>query len=150
MVHAPAKVFFGTDDVDGGKAFGASVGKRVKDPVVDQAENGGGRADAEREGQYDDARETGALAKNAQGEAQVLQEIFKQREPSQVAVAFLGLLDTAELEQGLAPGFRRGHASAEIVGDVKIEMCGEFVIEVAVKTLRRTRLRLRSSRERIA
>ena len=43
------------------------------------------------------------------------------------------MLETAEFEEGVSAGFGGGHAGAEIVVDVKLEVGGKLIVEVAVE-----------------
>src|SRR5262245_18638824 len=50
-------------------------------------------------------------------------------------MALFCLLNTTEFEQGIAAGFHGGHAGAEIVRDLQIQMRGEFIVEFTVLRL---------------
>ncbi len=43
------------------------------------------------------------------------------------------MLEAPEFEEGFAAGFRGGHAGAEIVIDVKLEVGAKLIVEVAVE-----------------
>src|SRR5207244_4379358 len=72
--------------------------------------------------QHCNDRESRTLAQYADGVAQVLQYGFKERQPTQVALLFLDLLDSTETEQRLATSFLRRQALAQVVLDHQAEM----------------------------
>jgi len=41
------------------------------------------------------------------------------------------LLEVSEFDQRVATGFRRGHATAQVVRDVQVDMGGQFGVAIA-------------------
>jgi hypothetical protein len=114
---------------DADEILGLGEWQRAKKNVIDETEDGGVGADAERESQGGDEGERGRLAEDAKGIAQVLEKSFEERERALVADAFLGLLEATKLEEGLTTGFVGRKAAADIVVAVELEVGGEFGVE---------------------
>src|SRR6202012_1216547 len=72
--EAPASELVGGIDAEGGEAVGVLVGIGMEKDGVDDAEDGGGGADAEGEGEDCGEGETGGFAELAEGEAGVGEE----------------------------------------------------------------------------
>jgi hypothetical protein len=107
--------------------------KRTKKDVVDEREDGGIGADAESKGQGRDERKGGRFAEGAESVAEIAKESFKERQRTLFADRFLGLLETAQLKEGLAAGFVGREAAAEVVVDVELEVRLEFLAELPVE-----------------
>src|SRR6266404_965966 len=78
---AAGLVLLGIVDLDGDQAAGIRVGKGLHQDVFDDAEDGGGGADAEGEGYRSDYGKGWAFAQVAEGEANVLAERTHQVPP---------------------------------------------------------------------
>jgi hypothetical protein len=57
---------------------------------------------------------------------QILEKGFKKGKASLVAINLFGLFDSSEFDERLTAGFRGGHARAEIVFDVELEVAFQF------------------------
>ena len=68
----------------------------------------------------------------ADGEADVLQEIFDEGEGVALAINLSRRFQAAELQDRLAARFGGSHSGAEVVVDVHLEMAFEFVGEFAL------------------
>ena len=66
---------------------------------------------------------------------QILQQHFQKRQTSEIANPLFGLLDAAELDERFATRFGGGHAGAEIVFDVELEMTLHLGSKVALASL---------------
>ena len=88
--------------------------ERAQEESVDDAEDDDVCADAEGEDEDGDSGEGAILAEGAEGVAQILRESFDHGEAPGVTMNFFGLLRAAELREGAAAGFLRGHAGLEI------------------------------------
>jgi hypothetical protein len=69
---------------------------------------------------------------HAEAEAEVLAERFEPRQRLPLAVSLPGLLDAAELDQGLSACFCRRHACAEILIDVHLKVAFQFGSEFSI------------------
>ena len=125
-------------------AFGVSAGeaneilrlrerKRAKKDAVDEREDGGVGTDAKRESKDRDSGEGGVFAEHARAVAEIAEEGFEEWERALIADGFSGLLWAAEVDEGAAASFLRGHASAEIFFDGESEVRRDFSVEVAVE-----------------
>ena len=128
----PIQVIAGGDSVvmsvdlgpDHDQLVGIGIWQGGEDGAVDDAEYGGAGADTQGKREDSDGGEPRIFAQHAQAEKQFAQQIFQPEDAAAFAAVFLGLLQAAEFEQRVAPGFFGGHAGAEIVGDMHFEMTG--------------------------
>ena len=110
----------------------ARVGQRLQDDGVDDAEDGGVGANAERHRDDDGEGVAGLLAQAAQAVADVLREGFDQARQPGVADVVLDALDAAEeLARGAAGGVRR-RALPHVLGREHVEVELQLRIELAL------------------
>ena len=82
------------------------VGKRIEQDVTDDAVDDGCRANAQRQRRDREEREAGIPAGHAKRLGDVLPQRIDARQAAAIAVAFLGLIETAEFHQRGAPALR--------------------------------------------
>ncbi len=116
----PVEEVRGSDGVDppvkdDGEPVGVSVGKRLQEHRVDDAEDRRRGADAQRERGHRRGREPGVLPQGAKAVAKVAADGSEEGPESRVAHALLDLLDPPDLDRSLAPGFLRGHPRADLL-----------------------------------
>ena len=92
--------------------------QRPEERRVDQAEDGGVRADAEREREDRRRGEAGVLAEYAHRGDQILAECVERRDSVLIAISFLRLRRAAQADQRVAPRLVGRHARAQVVVDV--------------------------------
>ncbi len=117
--------------VEPDEAVGVGEREWAKDDGVDDAEDGGVCADAERESEDGDEGEAGIFAERAKGVAEILGEVVEYR--GDTALVARGLLDQGDVAEFAVSAFggllRRGAAVLEIGGG-HLEMGLEFGVEV--------------------
>ena len=101
----------GVPDADQG--LRVRIRERPDQDAVDHAEDGGVRADAQRQRQDDGSRERGSPSQAAKRMARIAHERFQERESSLVAIALLDGFHAAELQQRLPAGFDRATGQRE-------------------------------------
>ena len=94
-----------------------SVRQRFQQNSVNDAEDGGVGADAESKREDSQGSEARRLAQHAEGEAEILEQRVEERKATALAIDLAGLLDTAEVEERLAPGLLAAHALSEVAFD---------------------------------
>ena len=82
--------------LDGDKALGIGVGKRAQQHAVDDAEDGGVGADAERESEYGDDGESRRFSQHSQRVAKIAEEILEELHAALVAAFLFQLLCAAD------------------------------------------------------
>ena len=87
--------------------------EHAKDDGVDEAEDGGVGADAERESEDGGGGEGWSFAEGAEGVANVLEERFEEGDAASVATFFLGAFEAAEFATGATEGFVARDAVAD-------------------------------------
>jgi len=85
--------------------FGLWIRQPAKQNGIDDAEDRGIRADAERERDHCRHREAGSLAQRAHREAKILDEIFETADAASVAAFFLSKFEAINVAECFAPGF---------------------------------------------
>src|SRR4051812_16875514 len=111
---------------------GVREGKRLEDQGVDDAEDGGGGADAEGDGRDGDGGESLRVAEGAEGEAHVLPEHVDESKTAHIA-SLLGVAgDVAEAAAG-GPRclVRHGTRSGTKVHRVELEVQLHLLAELA-------------------
>ena len=111
---------------------GILVRERLEQDGIDNREDRGVRADAEREHDEHGGGEAGVLAKAAKGVAHVLQGGRDDRNGSPLPVLLCNLLHSPERQDSLPPGLLRGEARALVVVGVHAEMRLDLVRELAI------------------
>src|SRR5690349_1351136 len=131
-VGKPSMGFTGSGAKDGCQTGGILHRAWAQDKGIESSKDGRIHGDAEGQSQNRDAREAWILAKDPKAVTKILQEGFEEREGTAVAVDFLGLLDAAELDEGLAVCFCGIHTGPKVVFDVQLEMAVHFGGEIAI------------------
>ena len=98
---------------------------------VNQAEDGGIGADAERESEHDDDGEAGRKAQDAQTVADVLREALEPDDAPDFAGLFLHAGDIAEFAQGGVMRFFGRHAAVNVVLGFTGEVVADVLVEIA-------------------
>ncbi len=108
------------------------VGDRdgAKHHRVDEREDGGIGADAERDRDDDDGGEDGRFANAAQGEAQILREMIEPRGDPNSARVFHHPGNVAEFAHGGVAGFFGRHSA----GDVVLGFDVDVILDVGFET----------------
>lgn len=114
---------------EGDKLLGVRIWKRTEENGVDDGKEGRVGTEAESENGDGGGGETGIVAKHARGVTEILGEGFKKWEGTLIADAFFGLLEAAELKEGVAARFVMGEACADVVVDVELEVRGKFGVQ---------------------
>src|SRR5262245_28303757 len=115
---------------------GVAKRQRLDQNGSDDGEDGGGRADAERECQHRDKREDGRSPQRTNGVAKVEQRILKERRTELIARALLEALHAAELDVRLPPCLIRRHAGAQVLVRLLLDVKPDFFIETAFERVR--------------
>jgi hypothetical protein len=87
------------------EAIRIAVREGAQEDSVDEAEDGGGGADAEGERYDGEGGESGVLAEHAEAEGEILHERWEEVGGAGGAAGFHGLGERAEFELGAATGF---------------------------------------------
>jgi hypothetical protein len=114
----------------------ARVRQRAKQHGVDDAEDGGVRADAERQRQQDQDRVGRVLAETARRVAQVLPERVDRADPPRVAALVFHLREAAEPAKrgGTRGGWIR--AAPDLLLDLELEMTAQLGIHLLLEPAR--------------
>src|SRR5262245_42548233 len=115
---------------------GVAKRQRLDQDRSDDGEDGGGRADAEREGQHRDQREDGRSPQRTNGVAKVEQRIQKERRTELIARALFELVHAAELDVRLPPRLIRRHAGAQVLVRLLLDVKSDFFIEATFERIR--------------
>lgn len=91
--RAGGKIWFAF--AEGDELFGVRVRKRAEEDGVDYGEKRGVGADAESENENGGGGEGGIVAKDAKGEAKILQQGFGERKCGLIEDGLFGLLEAA-------------------------------------------------------
>jgi hypothetical protein len=94
-----------------------------------QSKNGGVCADAKRKGENGDRSESGTLAEDAKGVANILENGFEEMRSARFAALLLDLFEAAEGQAGTTSGFAARHASGYIFFDFIFEVGTKFGVE---------------------
>ena len=105
------------------------IRQRLEQHAFDNAEDGGGGADAERECENGDGGEAWTLAEHAQAVANSLHQIFDEVHTASVAAFFFDLIEGTEFQAGAAAGFCWCETGVDQLLDVLIEMEAELGVE---------------------
>jgi hypothetical protein len=111
---------------EGDEAVGMGVGEGAEEDAVNDAEDGGGGADADAERGDDGEGEDWVAAETSEGVADVLGNGGEPPAGTLLVALLAGALDAAELDEGLAMGFGGGHSDGQVavsgLGDVEAEL----------------------------
>jgi hypothetical protein len=99
---------------------------RMQQDRVDDGEERGVHADAERQRDDDDAGEARRLAKLAQREFQILCQVLKKGDGAALANGLARLLHSTQMDQRPSARLLWRHADADVVVDVQLEMALQF------------------------
>ena len=124
--NARRRIFsFDVDD-----AFGVRKRKRTKENAVDQAEDGGVRADSERERNNGDGGEAGIFEKHSPGVPQIAPYAFYIITGLSFSDLFLQLLDPAQLDRGLSTRLDFGQSFRDFLFHKSVQGISKFVREL--------------------
>src|ERR1700723_2732989 len=112
------------------QAIDLRIRKRLDDPGIYVAEDGGIGADAEGESDDGDGGESGSFAQGTEPVANVLDESFDKVDAAGFATFFFDVIFAAEFETGAAECFAARNAGVDKLGDVLVEAEAEFVVEL--------------------
>ena len=119
---------------DGDEAPGLVEGEALEEHGVDDREDRGVRADAQRERRDRHGGKTGILREGTAREAQVLPGRLEEGEPPAVADGFLRHLDAPELPDRVAARLFGRHPRADGIVDVHLEVGLELLGHLALLT----------------
>jgi hypothetical protein len=133
LIEAEAVIAAG--DADFGEFLWSDDGKGAETNGIQQFEDGGVGADAEREGEDGDGSEAGIFEEHAETEASVFPEGLQKKTGALFADVFFGFFHGAERNTRLAFGLRAGDTRAfEVVG-VTIDVRAHFFLEILIELL---------------
>src|SRR5882724_1658061 len=115
--------------------FGMIEGQRLQQHSVHNAEDCGVRADAERERENCDGRESGIFHQTTESIAQVLRETFQPTENVHVARPFFLEREIPKTFLRGFPCFTRRHSGADAVCNAPVEVIAQFFVELDVSPL---------------
>ncbi len=118
--------------VDHDELVGMGEGDGAEQDGVNDSEHGGDGAEAESKGEDDGGGIAWGAAEAAQGEAEILKDVFEPEEGALIAVRLLSLLDAAEGAAGGGVRFCGREAAALVVLFKKGEVESDFAVEVRV------------------
>src|SRR5580658_1711848 len=109
-------------------------GKRIKQKIVEGAEDYRGCTNAEGESKDGDEREAAVLANIAEGVPEVTEEDVDVGFPPYVSDFFFDSFEATEFEFCAATSFLWGASRGYMVSDLAIEMETELLVELAFGT----------------
>ena len=111
---------------DANQCLRVRIWERTDQHALDDAEDGGVAADAQRQRQHHGGRECRILSEAAKRVARVARKRFEQWQASLVPIALLDRFHAAELQQRLSPGFFGRQTTAHVLsglhGDVIFDL----------------------------
>ena len=110
--------------------IGRGVRQWLEQNSVDDAEDGGVRADAESEGENRNRGEAEILAHHAERVTRVGDESFEPEAAALLAAIFLDAFYRAELQRRLASRFIGRHAGSEVRGHLLFEVMAHLLAEL--------------------
>ena len=113
------------------QALGGGVGQRSQQDRIHHAEDGGVRADAQRQSQNHDQRKTGESPDAPQTVAQILRDTFKRWEAPGIHGAFLDPGEVADVAARRRAGLIGGQAARDVLLDFKFQVGIDLGAEVA-------------------
>ena len=114
---------------DAHQLLGMRIGERPQKDAVHQAEDGGVRANTERQREDGDRRKSRIAPQQACAVAQVLNQVFDPGPDPLIAGDAFDQGDVAEFTAGDASGFVRGCAAVDVVSRGHLEMGVEFLAQ---------------------
>src|SRR5258708_3841426 len=107
-------------------------GERLEQYEIDDGENRGGRADAERQRTNSGQREAGTAQQIARAVAYVLEQLLDPKEGAGLAMQLLGLFDAAVRAAGGTLSLIRRHpVTLEVFleqGEVRVDLAGKLAL----------------------
>lgn len=100
---------------------------------VDQAEDGGVGAGAERQRDDGHGGKAALPAEHAQGVSQILERRLDERQAAAIPIDLFDLIDAAEGAQRRVPGVVSGHPSAPVLVDLHLEVAADLVVEIPLE-----------------
>ena len=122
----------GIDETYLGELGRVGHGQRAQPDRVDDLEDGGVRADAERERQDGDRRESRIPAEEPQAVAQVLRQPLEPHASPHLARDLLDRGDVADLAPRGGLGLRARLAAVQAIADRHLEVRADFLAELVV------------------
>jgi len=112
---------------------GVGVGQRAEQHRADDAEDGDGRPDAERQREDGGGRESGIPPQAADRVAHVVQDRLDGGADPRVAHPLLGLLEALALDQGGSPRLGRRQAGRRVAPLQRAHVLTQFVVEIPIE-----------------
>ena len=106
-------------------------GQRPQEHAVDDAEDRGVGADAERHGEDHDESEPRIARHVAQAVTDILHECFPEPRQPRIAHVVFHAVDLTEVSERRGACFRRAHATADVVFREHVDVKRQFAIELA-------------------
>ena len=125
-IHSFLRLGFEHDD----ELIGRGVGQWLEQNGVDDAEDGGVRADAEGEGENRNRGEAGILAHHAERVTRVGDESFEPEAAALLAAIFFYAFHCAELQRRLASRFVGRHSSCDVCGGLLLDVETQLVVRL--------------------
>ena len=118
------------------QAIGLRIRQWPQEHTIDDAEDCGGRTDAERQSQESDRRESGSAREHPGGMPQIALQVVEPRERAGLTVQILHLSHAAERTARGEPRLVRGQTPASMLVFEQRKMSGDLARKVAVGRLR--------------
>src|SRR6266508_1600545 len=109
------------------------AGHRAQKQRIDDAEDRGVCANAERQGQYSNQREAGILEQHSQAIPQILKERIDDSESTHLAIHLLQQCHVSELAARGPSGLDLGHPLADISLGEQAQMRLDLVVELSIR-----------------
>ena len=122
-----------TDEGEEAELLGMGDAEALVEHLVGDGEDGGVGSDGEGKRANGDGGETGALAEDSRGVAQVAPEVVCPAKAERGAHAVFVGGDGAEFEAGLTLCFFGGEAAADEVGGAGVDVELDFVVHVSLR-----------------
>src|SRR5690348_10971261 len=107
--------------------------QRLQENRVNNAENSGVSADAEREGEYGNRSEAPRLAQHAQTKAQILYKVLNPIYASRVTALLFGLLDPAQVQPRPPSRFLGRYPFGDVFLGFSFEVIEQLVLQFPIK-----------------
>src|SRR5262249_38537184 len=105
------------------------VWQRTQQQRIDDAENRGVRANAQRQRQDRNRREAEILQQHSRAVAQVLPDVFNPPHTTGVTAPLLRLFHSAESLESRIPRLFRAHSQADILLNLLIQVAPQFIVQ---------------------
>src|SRR6202047_4591016 len=127
-------------DAHVGELLGVRDRQRSQAERIDQLEDGGVCASAQRERKHGNGGEKRRFAQHAQAEAQVLREILQPSDAANIATLLFPLLDSAHFDECLSMRFVWDYTFRDVLLSLSLDVIAQLVVQFLV--------RLRSAKQR--